>query len=385
MSKSLKIAQVVCQLPPQAGGLGMVAHSYADQLQEKDHDVTVFVPKVEKDLAENKKYKVITLVPWFRRGLGAFVPQLFWRLWSFDIVHFHYPFFGSTFMVALLKKIKGTKMKLIVSYHQDVHLKGWQGIYERSMRKMFLCFILNQADKIIVSSLDYIENSNIQSYYFKNINRFVEIPFGVPRKFNKQNKNNELLQKHGFSTNDFIVMFAGGLGTNHYFKGVNYLIRALSQIENKNVKVLVLGDGKLRKDYEKMVKALGLTGRVQFAGYVEAKLMVSYYNLADLFILPSINSSEAFGIVLIEAMACGKPVLASNLKGVRSVVDVGINGLLVEPKNSRDIADKIKYLVNHPEKLRLFGENGLKSVEQKYRWSVIINNLEKVYYNVMRK
>ncbi|NQT49690.1 glycosyltransferase family 4 protein [Candidatus Kuenenbacteria bacterium] len=379
----MKIAQVVCHVPPQPGGLGMVAHSYADQLTERGHDVTLFVPRNSEDLKNGKRYKIVTLIPWFRVGLGAILPQLLWRLWSFDIVHLHYPFFGSSVLVAFLRKIK--KVKLVISYHQDVHLRGWHGMYERGSRKIFLRFILRMADKIIVSSEDYVEDSNIQEYYFKNIGKFKEIPFGVPRRYKPAEKDSDLMKKYGFDSEDKIVLFVGGMGPNHYFKGVNYLIRAMSQIEDRSVKALIVGKGVLQKTYKKMAKKLNLENRVKFAGYVEDELMPKHFNLADIAILPSINSSEAFGIVLIEAMACGKPVLASNLKGVRSVVDPGINGLLVEPKNSRDIADKIKYLVEHPDKMKLFGDNCLKSVEEKYRWSVITNSLEKVYSNLMKK
>ena len=83
-------------------------------------------------------------------------------------------------------------------------------------------------------------------------------------------------------------------------------------------------------------------------------------------------------------MACGKPLIASNLKGVRSVVDVGINGILVEPKNSRDIANKINYLFQNPDKITSFGKSGLESVEKKYRWSVVTDKLEKIYYKLLK-
>lgn len=379
----LKIAQVVCLLPPRAGGIAMVAHSYAEQLSKRGHDVTVFVPR-HKSKDAKKRYKVKALIPPLKIGLGAIMPQLMWRLWKFDIVHFHYPLFGSSVFVALLKRLRGSKMKLVLTYHMDVNLTGWRKLYEMVCRSFFLDFILKAADKIIVSSEDYIENSRIQDYYFKNINKFEEIPFGVAKVFKPERKDVALLNKYGLSESDKIVMFVGGLGASHYFKGINYLVKAFTHIKDEQVKCLIVGNGNLKQHYERLTKRLKLEKRIKFTGYGEPEMMPKYFNLADVFILPSINNSEAFGIVLIEAMACGKPVIASNLKGVRSVVDTGINGLLVEPKNSRDIANKIDYFFENPDRLTKFGKNCLESVEKKYRWSVVIDKLEKIYYKLIK-
>ena len=142
LNNNKKIAQVVCHLPPDAGGIGMVAHSYADKLAKRGYDVSVFVPQGKKDIAKDKRYKVVYLKTFIKSGLGAFVPQLIFKLRKFDIVHLHYPFFGAAGFVALLKMFKKTKQQLVLSYHQDVHLTGWQGLYERTTRKLFLRKIL---------------------------------------------------------------------------------------------------------------------------------------------------------------------------------------------------------------------------------------------------
>ncbi|MFH0779840.1 MAG: glycosyltransferase family 4 protein [Parcubacteria group bacterium] len=377
----MKIAHIACHVPPDAGGIGMAAHSYADQLFERGHEVAFFVPRTKKNSAEAKRYALKLLVPFMRIGLGAVMPQLFWRLSGFDVIHLHYPLLGSSLIVALRKRMF-PKAKLIITYHQDLNLRGWRKIYEKAGRRLFLNFILESADKIIVSSFDYIENSRIQKYYFTHIGKFAEIPFGVPRFYRPMPKDPALLKMHGLSIGDKVVLFVGGLGASHYFKGVNYLIRAISLIDDKSVKALIVGSGSLLESYEKQAQEMNLTDRVKFTGFVGADILPKYYNLGDIFVLPSINTNEAFGIVLIEAMACGKPVIASNLKGVRSVVDVGVNGLLVEPRNSKDIADKIMYFVNNPGLATKFGQNCLDSVEKKYRWSRITDRLLEVYSNL---
>ncbi|OGF34284.1 hypothetical protein A2482_00630 [Candidatus Falkowbacteria bacterium RIFOXYC2_FULL_48_21] len=382
---SFKIAQIVCQIPPDAGGIGMVAHSYADQLTRRGHDVTVFVPRTRGNAVESKSYKVAALWPLVKFGYGALLPQLAWRLRGFDIIHLHYPFFATAFLTVLHRNLWYPKTKLVINYHMDVNLSGWRGIYEKCARRLALNYILKSADKIIVSSEDYIENSRIQEFYFKNINKFYELPFGVSRRFVPEPKDGDLLAKYGLAKDDKVVLFAGGLDSAHYFKGVNYLIKAISLIEDKKIKALIIGAGDLLADYKKLVSETKLGDRVKFADYVPADSLVKHYNLGDVFILPSINNSEAFGIVLIEAMACGKPVIATNLKGVRSVVDIGVNGLLVEPKNSKDIADKINLLLGNLETYSRFSRNCLETVAAKYRWATITDNLEKLYKQLLQK
>ena len=382
----LKIAHVVCVLPPYGGGMGMVANAYADQLIEKGHDVTVFIPKNKKKADYSKKnFTVKQLFPLIRFGHAAVMPSLLWKLWKFDVIHFHYPFYGSSMIPAIIKMIKGDKVKFILSYHMDNEGTGIRKKIFDFYKNVIAPFVLKKADKVVVSSEDYIENSNIQEFYYNNVNKFVELPFGVPKRYKPMPKDHELLNKYHLSPNDFVVLFVGGLDSAHYFKGINFLIKAIERIDNKNIKALVIGDGNLRPMFEEKVIEKHLQKRIKFTGYVAGSELPKHFNLGDVFALPSINKSEAFGIVLIEAMSCGKPLIASNLKGVRTVVDQGINGLLTEPKNSQDLANKIEYLYSNPEKVKEFGQRGLETVNEKYRWSIIGDKLEKLYFSLFNE
>jgi glycosyltransferase involved in cell wall biosynthesis len=145
------------------------------------------------------------------------------------------------------------------------------------------------------------------------------------------------------------------LDKEHYFKGVDFLINSWPDLNLESVKLLIVGQGDLREKYRKTAAHLGLADKVIFAERVSDEELPSYYNMADLLILPSINSSEAFGIVLIEAMACGVPTMASNLPGVRSVISNGQNGFLFKVKDSRGFLNKIRLILtddNLKDKLR---------------------------------
>jgi glycosyltransferase involved in cell wall biosynthesis len=377
----MKIAQVVCTLPPYGGGIGVVAHHYAEEMVKQGHDVTVFTTRHRVKTNFTHPYKVIWLWPWLRYGNAAALPQLLWRIRKYDVVHLHFPFFGAAFFVYLLKILRGKKMKLVVSYHMDVvgHglFKNIFGFYN----KHILETILRRADLVVAASFDYIEGANIADYFFEHRDKFVEIPFGVSDRYRPDRKNPSLLKKYKISDDDKIIGFVGTLDAAHYFKGVNILLMAISKIPNPRVKALIVGDGNLKGKYQKQAMALGIADRVIFSGYVTNDLLPEHYNLFDLSVLPSVDKSEAFGLVLLEAMACGKPLIASNLKGVRSVVIPGQNGLLIEPKNPQDLVDKITYILDNPKLKTQFSLNGINLVNTKYRWPIIANSLLQVYKN----
>jgi len=375
----MKIAHVVCVLPPYGGGLGSVAHYYASGLAQQGQEVAVFVPKSNYDVSSQKNYQVRELSPILKIGLGAAVPQLFWRLKDFDVVHFHQPFLGAAWPVVLLKLFRGKKIKLVVSYQQDLTLSGWRGIYYWLGAKTVLPLLLRLADKIIVSSFDYIGGSIINNYYLAQPEKFAEIPFGARDDFQPRPKNPQLFARYGFDSGDRIILFVGGLDSAHYFKGVDLLIEAVAGISDQKVKALIVGAGDLKARYEKLAADRGVADRVKFAGYVPDADLPAHYNLADVFTLPSRNKAEAFGIVLVEAMASGVPLVASDLRGVRTVVQDGINGLLIRPGDAADLRQKLMKILSDHRLAENFGRQAVALAGEKYRWPRIIEKLNKLY------
>lgn len=381
----MKIAQIVCVLPPNRGGIGQVAHQISNELVKIGNEVEVFLPhssNLKKYPSKFREYKMRPLRPWLRFGHFAIMPQLFFKLRKFDVIHLHYPFFGTAIFVGLYKFLRRKKTKLIITYHMDVIGQGFFRRLFKWHKRWFLRRIINQADKIIVSSIDYVINSDIADYYLKRKHDFVEIPFGVIENFKPEPKKLNLMTEYGFKQNDVVLLFVGVLDRAHYFKGVNFLLESLGYLD-QNVKLLIVGAGDMMTFYEETVKAKGLEQRVAFAGYVKDEDMPDHYNLADVFVLPSVDKSEAFGIVLLEAMSCGKPLIASNLKGVRSVVNPGRTGLLVEPGNSFDIAEKVKFLLKRPELVEQIKRRSLEAVDQFYRWPIVAKKTERVYKKLL--
>jgi len=374
----MKIAQVVCALPPYAGGIASSANQI-EELLAQQHEVTNFSPT--------------TLKPWLRYGHGAFLPQLLWRLPRFDYIYLHYPFFGTAEVIWLFK-LFFARPKLILHYHMDVRNLGLATKFLSLPSRLIRSSLLNRADIIVSASLDYIKDSQIKKYYLAHQEKFREIPFGIntlkfqPKKLNRPTTDKIMAQTQKiihYINDKFIkknrlnLIFVGGLDRAHYFKGIPVLLRALADLTSHPWRLTIVGDGNLRPYYEKLGAELNLTQRLEFTGKLaEADLIRAYQN-SDLLILPSINSNEAFGLVVIEALACGVPVIASDLAGVRRVFNNYQEGLLAEPNSSTDLKNKLEFIFNNEQLRRTMSLSARRLAEKKYGLEIMAQKLEKLF------
>lgn len=382
----MKIAHIVCTFPPYKGGMGNSVFNISDVLADLGHEVTVFTPnynyKFEEEFNLHEgKFKVERLRPLFKCGNAAFVPQLFWKLNNFDIIHLHYPFYGAIKPVLLRKLLFGKKMKLLIHYHMDSRSKGAKCAIFFLYNVLFLPILVRLAEIITCASIDYVKHSDLKKYYLSQPNKFRQILFGVNLEqfvtyhddLNKKRKNK-------------VILFVGALDKAHYFKGLENLLKALAIIikdDKFNSTILkVVGRGEMLSYYKDCASQLGLDKNVEFYEYIDDSKLVDFYNYSDCLVLPSINKGEAFGLVLLEAMACSRPVITSNLPGVRSVFKSGKQGLLVKPNNIKDLAEKIKIILNDRKAAEAMGQAGRQLVEKKYTWFKVSRRLESVYHHV---
>jgi len=375
----MKIAHLISTFPPYKGGMGNVCLAQVKELAKLGHKVVIFVPGDVKNNREEYGFKVSHVKPLFKYGNAAFVPGIAKDLKDFDVIHVHWPFFGGAEVFLLWYWLKRPKAKLIVQYHMDPIAPGIRGLIFKLISFLFNPLFFKQADKVLISSLDYLKYSNIKKYWLKDKEKFVVSSFGVDQsRFYPKTKRPSLLRKYGLE-NSQVVLFVGGLDKAHYFKGVKLLIKAIDKLKSKmpNLKLLIVGDGDLRSDYEKLVKDLNIEDKVVFAGKIGDDELPDYYNLGDVFAFPSLTRSEAFGLVSLEAMACAKPIIVSNLPGPRILVEG--NGLMVKVNDINDLAEKIKYIFKDKQRLKEFSHGSLILVQEKYYWPQIVKEIEKIY------
>lgn len=178
------------------------------------------------------------------------------------------------------------------------------------------------------------------------------------------------------------IVFVGRL---EYRKGVNYLLKAFLDIKRQmpNTRLIIAGPGtRLRKRYERWVKKSRLSD-VVFAGMISDKDLSSYYRTADIFCAPA-TSRESFGLVLLEAMATGCPVVATNIEGYASVVTNGEEGLLVPPMDSRALANALLVLLKDKEKRLQMGQKGIITAT-KYSWEDVSRRVLDYYGKIIEK
>ena len=369
----MKIAIITPVFPPYLAGIGNVAAQEAAGLAQKGMGVTVFTPWYpDRDCPEiSSPYRVCRLWPEVSHGNAAWIRKMSADISSFDVIHLHYPFIGG--VKAVLRAVRLSKVKLVVTYHMDLVGCGWKRLFFKIYTRLTLPKVVKAADKTLVSSLDYARHGFLAPYLKKWPEKFVEAPFGVRDCFAT------LAMTHKDSHRK--ILFVGALDKAHYFKGVDVLLKAMRDLEYK---LMIVGDGDLRSYYEAKAKNLGIDDRVVFTGRVSNEELSRYYQSADVFVLPSIDKSEAYGMTLLEAMAHGLPVVASNLPGVRSLVGED-RGLLVEPGDSSDLARVLTEILIDDVKRRAMGVAAKKWVAESRTVEKEIAKLLEAYQGLVKK
>lgn len=190
------------------------------------------------------------------------------------------------------------------------------------------------------------------------------------------------LRKFYELTNNYNLLFVGRL---ERIKGVEFLIQAASSIVKAfpQTTLTIVGDGREKTYLLNLTKKLQLEKHVQFLGWIGNKELDAYYKKASIIVVPTV-SSEAFGLVILEAMRVGRPVIGTNVGGIPEIIDDGVNGYLVEPENPEQIAEKVMKLFSEEKLLKELGRNARKKAEA-FSIEKHVDHLGKIYEEVMKK
>lgn len=368
----MKIVHLVCVVPPYKGGMGQAAYEFAKGLAQRGHEVTVLAPQYQAtDLAIEsvEGFTVQRLKPFFKYGNAAVLLGLKRFLKNCDVLHLHYPFYGTEAMVWWYQ-IWHPQTKLILHYHMDTNATGAKGWMFKIMRWLFLGSLVRLSSGITCASLDYIQNSDLKKYHQAHPGKFHETLFGVDLE--KFRPNEGMRQKNR-------LLYVGGLDKAHYFKGINILIKAVARLQINDWQLDIVGSGDLLPHYRALAQELNLGQRINFFDQVARPELQNFYQASQVLILPSLDSSEAFGMVLLEAMACGTPVIASDLPGLRKVFYDGQEGLLIRPNDVDDLATKIDQILKDTDRWQQMSQAARQLAMSRYNWSGVWDRLEKVY------
>jgi glycosyltransferase involved in cell wall biosynthesis len=281
-----------------------------------------------------------------------------------DIVHLHWP--NPSAVLAYLAS--GHRGRLVLTYHSDV-------VRQRTLAAAFtpiLRAVLKRSAAIIVSSPNYIDGSYVLPEFRA---RCRVIPFGVSEDFFDQFDPNEVRRiREAYGPR--IVL---GVGRMVYYKGFEHLVRAMVHVD---AHLLLIGNGPLQAYLGQLALELGVSERITFLSEIDD--IRPYYQAADVFALPSVMRSEAFGIVQLEAMACGKPVINTQLNsGVPFVSPHGVSGLTVPPADSVALGDGINQLLDNPEWRAEFGDAARRRVASNFTVEKMVQSTFELYQEVM--
>ncbi|MEO7649272.1 MAG: glycosyltransferase [Bryobacteraceae bacterium] len=281
-----------------------------------------------------------------------------------DLVHLHFP--NPPAAMAFLAS--GHRGRLVIGYHSDV-------VRQRTLNTLLapvLERIFRRASAVIASSQKYLDSSSVLSDWAA---RCQVIPYGIGvnrYKFCDAEQVAAIRKQFG----PRLVMAAGRLV---YYKGFEYLIRAMKDAPGN---LIIAGSGPMRAKLQHEIDEGGLAHRVVILG--DQDDLVPYYQAADVFVLPSVMRSEAFGIVQLEAMACGKPVINTSIdSGVPSVSLHGSTGLTVPPANPKELAAAISLLLEDRDLRESYGRNARRRVQQEFTLERMASRTLQLYDEVL--
>ena len=169
--------------------------------------------------------------------------------------------------------------------------------------------------------------------------------------------------------------------------GIEYLIRAFSLVEKKfrNLNLMIVGTGPLRDNLHRLAQELGCVEKVYFVGQVPYSRVPEYLSKMDIFVVPSVDESESFGVAAVEASACGLPIIASKVGGLPEVVVDKSTGLIVPPKDPSAIAEALVHLIENPDLRQEYGRRGREFVMRNYNWQENALRMEKLYREILKQ
>lgn len=349
-----------------AGGVSTHTKMLVKELKNKGIDVEFYNTYPKK---EHKIKLINNLVKLYKKSLGvSFKILKYYR--KADLVHIQSsgPLGGfiSAIFASLLKTI--FKYKLVITFHYakiEEFVKRYGKIMNFVFLRSTLLFTVAKRNKELI--LKYSENTYE--------NKIVVIPNGYdPETFRVIDKNfaRELLN---LPMNCRIIVNVANL-LEH--KGHKYLLEAMDIIvnkaERKNVRCIIIGRGPLYNHISEIIQNLNLTKYIILTGWIPDQKLLLFLNAADLFIFTSLSESESFGIVQIEAMACGKPVVATKNGGSEEILISEEYGLLCEPANPKELAEKTLIALD-----KEWDKDKIMNYVQRFTWENIANKTIGIY------
>lgn len=370
MSKKLRILEVNKAYFPHIGGIETLIRQYSEELGKLSNvSLKALVCREGRGKAVREKLNGVDLLRAGSLGTYFSCPLSFSFLRYFrkmskqaDVVHIHVPFPLAD--AALL--LSGYKGKVVVSWHSDIVKQKKLMLFY----KPFMRYLLKRADIILTATEGHVKHSLY-------LNEFSEkcrvLPYGITPEDYLKLPRRSILTERSTDKGCVKVFFTGRLV---YYKGVDVLLKAFTRV--KGCELFIAGTGELEDKLKSFVKAHDMEEKVHFLGFLPDTELRQAYADCDIFVLPSVVPSEAFGIVQLEAMVYGKPVINTALpSGVPYVSLDGQTGITVPPSSPKALAKAINQLAADKELRERYGKAAAERVKTDFNEKTILHKLYK--------
>jgi rhamnosyl/mannosyltransferase len=363
----MKILHIYKDYHPVFGGIENHLKWLAEAQAARGHDVTVLVTNPAGLKTVVRKEHGVMVIRAARLGtlastpLSLALPRILYRQHP-DIVHLHFPYPLGEVSQWLLHRGSAA----VMTYHSDVvRQTGFLHLYGPLLRR-----VLRQMDRILPTSAPYIQSS---PWLRPLADKCTVVPLAidVERFIHPRTQRVQTIRRRFPGP---LLLFVGRL---RYYKGLDYLLRTMREVE---ATLLVAGAGPEAARLDVLSHELGVANKVHFVGDVSDDNLPAYYQAADIFVLPSSQRSEAFGIVLLEAMAAGTPLISTELgTGTSWVNQDGVTGLVVPPRNETALAEAIKRLLADDAMRMEMGRRAQARARQEFDLPVLVERVMAVY------
>ena len=286
--------------------------------------------------------------------------------------------------IPLVTRAAGTQVDMLKSiFNQTLNFKkGFFDLFIEIIRTFYTYFLVefplfHKSTEIIAVS-HHLANS-LKNFYFVNQERINLVFHGTDTEIFKPDKEsrNSIRDRYGISTDIKVLLVASTVSKQ---KGFNLALKAFKRIlsTHPNTKLLVVGEGDYLEDLKKLAHQFDVQNNVIFAGHISNEEIFRFYNASDIFLFPTLRV-EAFGRVLIEAMSCKKPIIASRIGGIPSIIDDGENGLLITPGNIEELIDKILFLLQNETFANKLATNAREKAVKKFSLEKMVEETIKVF------
>ena len=383
----MKILHIGKYYPPFQGGMENFLADLAREQVSQGHEVQVLCHQHERGRPtetdpvdsglEITRVAIMGVVAYAPITSGFF--RILKDVLSFfkpDVVHAHMPNLSAFWL--LFSRVPA---KVVIHWHSDVvsSENDWKLRVLYPFYRVFEKRILERAHRIIATSDAYLQTSAALQA-FRDKCRVIPLGVSLDKLGNFAGEfddrvDPERINDHPIAGQDFIL----SVGRFTYYKGYEYLIRACKA--GYQGRLVIVGDGPLKPGLMKLVRKLGLEKRVFMPGMVDDDHLHGLFARCTAFCLPSIERTEAFGMVLLEAMFHAKPLITTRVEGsgMNEVNVHGETGLAVSPKDPADLARAMNFMLEQKQKAGRMGENGRLRLKQRFDICRVAREVEKIY------